>query len=229
MSRPRVVIVGNGMAGSRVAEEVRANDPQRLVDLTVIGAETGMAYNRILLSEVLAGRHRASEIALTVDDWHHSNEVRLRTGSPVVRIDRVNRFVETQVGDNTEYDALVLATGSRPWMPPLGGLFRNLPKNEVGTPEFIPGTFVFRTLDDCTAIEAAVATATRAVILGGGLLGIEAARGLAGRGLPVVLVHLADHLMERQLDDTAGKILARTLGDLGVTTRLSVAAVAVIR
>ncbi|HEY4898752.1 MAG TPA: FAD-dependent oxidoreductase [Candidatus Nanopelagicaceae bacterium] len=232
MSRPRVVIVGNGMAGSRVAEEVRANDPQRLVDLTVIGAETGVAYNRILLSEVLAGRHHASDIALTVDDWHRSNEVRLRTGSPVVRIDRVNRFVETQEGDQTEYDALVLATGSRPWMPPLTGLFNTpqlLPENEIGTPELIPGSFVFRTLDDCTAIEAAVATATRAVVLGGGLLGIEAARGLAGRGLPVVLVHLADHLMERQLDATAGKMLARTLGDLGVTTRLSVSAVAVIR
>lgn len=229
MSRPRVVIIGNGMAGSRVTEEIRVNDPHHMVNLTVIGAEVGVAYNRILLSEVLAGRHRASEISLTVDDWHQRNEVQLRTGTPVVRIDRANRTVETEAGEEFPYDALIFATGSRPWMPPLDGLFRTMSADEIGTPELIPGCFVFRTLQDCAAIENAAATSRRAVVLGGGLLGIEAARGLAGRGLPVVLVHLADHLMERQLDPTAGKMLARTLSELGVTTRLSATALAVIR
>lgn len=229
MSHPRIVIVGNGMAGSRVAEEVRAHDPNYLVDLTVIGAESGVAYNRILLSEVLAGRHRASDISLTVDDWHRLNQVRLHNGSPVTRIDRINRIVETEAGKISPYDVLVLATGSRPWMPPLDGLFCSTMTEGYRAPTLIAGSYVFRTLDDCMAIESASATATRAVVLGGGLLGIEAARGLAGRGLQVILVHMADHLMERQLDSAAGKMLARTLSDLGVTIRLSASASAVIR
>lgn len=229
MSRPRVVIVGNGMAGSRVAQEVRANDPNRLVDLTVIGTESGVAYNRILLSEVLAGRHRAGDISLSVDDWHETNDVRLHTGSPVTRIDRDKRVVATFDGSEFAYDSLVLATGSRAWLPPLDGLAHELPEGDCDAPELVPGSFVFRTLDDCAAIEAAAKTATRVVVLGGGLLGIEAARGIAGRGLPVVIVHLASHLMERQLDPAAGKVLARTLTDLGVTVRLGASAQAVIR
>lgn len=220
MSRPKVVIVGNGMAGSRVAEDIRAQDAQRLVDLTVIGDESHHAYNRILLSGVLAGRHRVNDIALTLPDWHETNDVTLLSGSAAVGIDRTARMVTTADGRTVPYDVLVLATGSRAWTPPVAGL--------VSGDQLMPGAHVFRTLDDCQAIQAAAARANRAVVLGGGLLGIEAARGIAGLGIPVVVVHLARHLMERQLDVAAGRVLARTLGDLGVTVRVGAAASSVI-
>ncbi len=231
MSRPRVVVLGNGMAGSRVVEEIRRHDPARLVKLTVVGSESHTAYNRILLSEVLAGRHQAADIALNVDGWHVDNDVALRCGSPGIRIDRRAQLVETQDGATYSYDALVLSTGSRPLIPPVDGLMSadTVSVDTVSAGHgFVKGAFVFRTLDDCRAIEAAATTASRAVVLGGGLLGIEAARGLAGRGLPVVLVHLAGHLMERQLDPAAGRVLAKTLAELGVTVRLGACAQSVI-
>lgn len=221
MSRPRVVIVGNGMAGSRVVEQLRRFDPNHLLEVTVLGAESENPYNRVLLSEVLAGRHRADDIRLTAAGWHESNDIRLQLGSPVTRIDRAAQQVETADRLTYPYDTLVLATGSRPLVPPVTGLVAD--DNEL-----VAGAFAFRTLTDCTAIEQASLSATRAVVLGGGLLGIEAARGLAGRGVPVILVHLADHLMERQLDAGAGRVLARTLTDLGVTIRLGAAAETVI-
>lgn len=195
-----VVIVGNGMAGARLAQELRARRDDG--PITVIGAETGGTYNRVLLSHVLAGTARADDIALTNLDWYARHDVTLLAGVRATAIDRSRRRVSTDDGREVPYETLVLATGSTALVPP--GL--------EGATQATP----FRTLDDCAAIVSRAAQATRAVVLGGGLLGLEAARGLAGRGLRVTVLHLAGHLMERQLDAGAGRVLSRTLRDLGV-------------
>src|SRR5262249_46874537 len=149
--------------------------------ITVIGAEAGGTYNRVLLSHVLAGTARADDIALINLDWYAGHGVTLLAGVRATRIDRSRRRVSTDDGREVPYERLVLATGSAPLVPPgLEGATRATP---------------FRTLDDCSVIVARAAQATRAVVLGGGLLGLEAARGLAGRGLRVTVLHLAGHLM----------------------------------
>jgi len=204
----RLVVIGYGMAGSRVVEDVRARDPHRRIDITVLGAEKQAAYNRVLLSDVLAGRTAADDIALTAAGWPAEAGVDLRLGAAATGIDRERREVVADDGSRIGYDRLVLATGSRAWLPPVEGL-------DVTR----PGITVFRTLDDCHAIIAAAHNARRVVVLGGGLLGLEAARGLAGRGLAVTVLHFAGHLMERQLDEGAGSVLTRTLGQLGVEIR----------
>lgn len=191
----RILIVGNGMAGARLASELSDQD------VTVFGAEDHPAYNRILLSSVLAGKHRPADIALI-------GSLKARTGVAVTSIDRVAKTVTTDDGLVTEYDHLVLATGSKAIVPP--GMESALP---------------FRTLDDCHRILAQADGAQSALVLGGGLLGLEAARGLALRGLRVEVVHAVGHLMERQLDPGASRVLERTLADLGITVHLDAMAV----
>ncbi|WP_433323380.1 FAD-dependent oxidoreductase [Spirillospora sp. CA-294931] len=203
-----IVIIGNGMAGSRLVTEIRARD--REVPLTVFGAETQQPYNRVLLSNVLAGIARPDQIGLVDPAWYGRNDVDARLGVQVERIDRDAGVVHASDGTATPYGTLVIATGSTSFVPPFPG-------TEDGLPE---GAVAFRTLDDCHAILDAAEGAGRAVVVGGGLLGIEAARGLAGRGLEVTVVHLAGHLMERQLDPGAGRVLARTLGRLGIRAHL---------
>jgi assimilatory nitrate reductase electron transfer subunit len=197
----RIVVVGNGMAGSRLVSELRARD--REVPITVFGAEAAQPYNRVLLSNVLAGATAPGDIGLVDPGWYAVNGVDARLGAEVVAIDRQRKTVTSADGTVTPYDTLVLATGSAPVVPPLRGLDAE-------------GVVVFRTLDDCRDIMDRADGAESAVVVGGGLLGLEAARGLAGRGLRVTVVHLADHLMERQLDAEAGDVLRRTIGDLGV-------------
>ncbi|GAA2594127.1 FAD-dependent oxidoreductase [Actinomadura fulvescens] len=203
-----IVVIGNGMAGSRFVTEVRARD--RETPLTVFGAERQQPYNRVLLSNVLAGVAGPDQIGLVDPAWYGRNDVDARLGVEVVRIDRAARRVHASDGSVTPYETLVIATGSTSFVPPIPGTEDGLP----------PGAVAFRTLDDCSAILDAAASARTAVVVGGGLLGIEAARGLAGRGLEVTVVHLAGHLMERQLDPGAGKVLARTLGRLGIRALL---------
>ncbi|GLZ03257.1 FAD/NAD(P)-binding oxidoreductase [Actinomadura sp. NBRC 104412] len=207
-----IVVVGNGMAGSRLVSEIRERDPR--VPLTVFGAEPRQPYNRVLLSSVLAGATGPDQIGLVDPAWYGANGVDARLGVEVVRIDRAAKVVHGSDGGAVPYGTLVLATGSRSVVPPIPGT--RLPGRD-GLPA---GAVTFRTLDDCAAIIEAASGARRAVVVGGGLLGIEAARGLAGRGLEVTVVHLAGHLMERQLDPGAGKVLARTLGRLGVQARV---------
>jgi len=212
----RVVVVGNGMAGSRVVDELLARDDR--LHVTVFGAERHAAYNRVLLSSVLAGAATVDDIRLGPD--HSANDrLVVRTGVTVRRIDRARRLVVGHDGTRATYDVLVLATGSSARVPPIAGLVRD--------GGLIPGAAVFRTVDDCHEILAATTSADRAVVVGGGLLGLEAARGLAARGLDVEVLHHTGHLMERQLDPLAGKVLARTLADLGVRVRLAASAVAV--
>jgi assimilatory nitrate reductase electron transfer subunit len=202
----RVVVVGFGMAGARVAAELRARDAD--VKVTAFSAEPHQPYNRILLSTLLAGKAHEGDLTTTAPPG--GADVRL--GVPVTAVNRTRRVVVTP-DDELEYDALVLATGARAVLPPLDGLDR-------------AGVHVFRTLDDCRGIVAAAGGARTAVVLGGGLLGLEAARGLAGRGIDVTVVHSGCHVMDRQLDRDGGAVLARTLSDLGVGVRLGARAVA---
>ncbi|MFI6508881.1 FAD-dependent oxidoreductase [Streptosporangium sp. NPDC050855] len=201
----RIVVVGNGMAGARLVSEIRARD--RHVGLTVFGAEHGQPYNRVLLSNVVAGTMPPDQVRLLDPAWYADHSVTAVPGVEVVAVDRESQFVITATGRREPYDVLVLATGSEAVVPPVPGAERAV---------------TFRTMDDCHAILRAAGSARRAVVVGGGLLGIEAARGLAGRGLPVTLLHLAGHLMDRQLDAEAGLVLGQTLGGLGVEIRTGV-------
>ena len=202
----RVVIVGNGMAGARLAEELLRRDPT--TEVTVVGAEDRPAYNRVLLSDVLAGKRAGTAIDL-VDT---PGAVR-RLGVRVTGIDRDARTVTTDAGEVLPYDALVLATGSTAVVPPVHGI-----AGPAG--RLLPGVFVFRTLDDCAGIAAAAGRARRAVVVGGGLLGLEAARGLLQHGLQVDVVHGMGHLMDVQLDAVGGAVLRRAVEALGVGVHL---------
>lgn len=185
-----MVVIGAGMAGARLAA--------RVPGVTVIGEEEHAPYNRVLLAEVLAGRYEPDVIALPPAE--------VRRGVRVVRIDRADRLVHCDDGSVVGYERLVLATGSNPVLPPLRGLGHMLPD----------GVHPFRTLDDCLALRAAVRPGVRAVVIGGGLLGVSAARALAERGAQVVLAQQGEHLMERQLDAESAGLLRRHLEALGV-------------
>ncbi|MEV0649675.1 FAD-dependent oxidoreductase [Phytomonospora sp. NPDC050363] len=195
----KVVIAGYGMAGARLARELGL----RGAEVTVFGAEHEPAYNRVLLPGILAGTHAEADLSLPAPPAH----VDLRLGEAVTSLDTHAREV-----NGVGYDAFVLATGAEAALPPVPGL-DPLPRNVT----------VFRSMADCRAILAAAEGRRRALVLGGGLLGLEAARGLAGRGMDVTVVHAAGHLMERQLDTVAGDLLAGTLAALGVSVLTNVA------
>lgn len=211
----RIVIVGYGMAGARLAEEIRRRDKDS-VAVTILGAEEHPAYNRILLSSVVGGGMTPEMVRLHDDGWAVRHDIDLRLGTAVTGIDRAARTVALDDGSTVDYDALVLATGSRPWLPPTEGLVVD------GMPA--PGAVAFRTLDDCEKIVAASRPGAPVAVVGGGLLGLEAARGLASRGNLVTVVHPVGHLMERQLDPGAGAVLAARLATLGIEVRLNVKA-----
>ncbi|GAA1245952.1 FAD-dependent oxidoreductase [Prauserella halophila] len=214
MNARRVVVLGYGMAGARLADEIRNRDPDgERVALTVVGAEPHAAYNRVLLSAVVAGTMRPDSVRLHDEDWAERHHVDLRLDVAARRIDRPNRTVELSDGTTVAYDALVLATGSRPWVPPVDGLV-----DDDG--ELADGALAFRNLDDCDRILDAAKVGAPVAVLGGGLLGLEAARGLAGRGNRVTVVHPAQHPMERQLDPGSGRVLTRTFDELGIDFRL---------
>lgn len=200
----RVVVVGNGMAGARVVDELRRRDP--LLEITVFGAEHRPAYNRILLSDVLAGKR--DDVTLSGVDG-----VVRHLGVTVVEVDRRARLVHGSDGSVAAYDALVLATGSEPIVPPVQGIAG--PSGQL-----LDGVFVFRTLEDCAAIAARAKRSTRAVVVGGGLLGLEAARGLLQHGVQVDIVHGMGHLMDVQLDPRGGAVLRRSVEGLGVGVHL---------
>ena len=200
-----VVIAGYGMAGARLAEEILRRDPDgERVNVTILGEEPHLAYNRVLLSGVVAGSMKPEHVTLHGPEWAE----RVRLGTSVTSIDRAARKVTLSDGSTVAYDALVLATGSRAWLPPVEGLDS-------------PDVVTFRTLDDCARILEAAEPGAPVAVLGGGLLGLEAARGLVGRGCQVTVVHPVGHVMERQLDSAAGAVLARKLSTLGIEFRLN--------
>ncbi|MER5431915.1 FAD-dependent oxidoreductase [Streptomyces sp. NPDC002588] len=196
-SNTRVVVIGAGLAGVRLARRLG----ELGVPALLVGEEEHRPYNRVLLAEVLAGRYAPEVIALPAP----AGPLRAR----VTGIDRAGRTVTCADGSEIAYDTLVLATGSNPVLPPLRGLFT--PDHEL--PE---GVHAFRTMDDCLGLSKAVRPGVRAVVIGGGLLGVSAARALAVRGAQVVLAQQAERLMERQLDPAASKLVRRHLADLGV-------------
>jgi nitrite reductase (NADH) large subunit len=212
-TRRQLVVIGNGMAGARLVEEVVARD-ESAFDITMFGDEPYGNYNRILLSGVLAGTHDAKDIFINPLGWYEQHDVRLHAGVRVARIDRAERQVIGADGRITPYDQLVIATGSSPFVPPLEGLVTD-------TGRYRDGVFVFRTLDDCSAIREYAARARRAAVIGGGLLGLEAARGLLQLDVEVHVVHLMRHLMEVQLDEPSGAMLLAAMDRLGVHTHLS--------
>jgi assimilatory nitrate reductase electron transfer subunit len=214
-----VVIVGNGMAGSRLADELRRREPDPdILRIAVIGEEQHPAYNRVLLSSVVGGGLDIEGVQLYPAGWYGRHHVELFRGVRVVAVDRRRRLVFDSHGRAHGYDVLVLATGSRSWVPPVEGL-------AGADGQLAGGVVTFRTASDCERIVAAAQPGGLVAVLGGGLLGLEAARGVVGRGAAVTVLHPVGHLMERQLDPAAGRVLARTLDRLGINVRLNVSAV----
>jgi nitrite reductase (NADH) large subunit len=201
-NRRKLVVVGNGMAAGRVLDELFARAPDAY-DVTLFGAEPRVNYDRIMLSPVLAGEKRFEDIVVHDDAWYARHEVDLRKGETVVAIDRAARCVRTQSGAVAHYDALLLATGSRPILIPVPGAE-------------LPGVVTFRDLDDVEAMLAAARRGGHAVVIGGGLLGLEAAAGLATKGMKTTVLHLMPTLMERQLDPNAAYLLQKAIERRGI-------------
>ena len=212
--KQKLVVIGNGMAGVRAVEEILARGGAEQFDITIFGDEPYGNYNRILLSNVLNGSQEPHDIFLNPLDWYQENEVTLHAGVRVTDINRPGKFVSGDNGVEAIYDKLLIATGSRPFVPPIPGLYQ-----EDG--RFKSGIFVFRTIDDCNKIAGYATKCKKAVVLGGGLLGLEAARGLMNFGVEVHVVHLADSLMNQQLDPIGGKILQNTMEKMGVRVHCS--------
>jgi nitrite reductase (NADH) large subunit len=207
-ARPTVVVVGTGMAGARVVEEILARTPDSF-HLRLFGEEPHGTYNRILLSHVLGGFADPKQLWLKTLEWYEQKGALVHAGIRAERIDRHNRLVCGAGGKVVEpYDFLVLATGSRPFVPPIEGTRKQ-------------GVFVFRTLEDCSAIGARARECERAVVLGGGLLGLEAARGLLSHGVEVIVVEAAPHLMPQQLDAMSAALLKRKMEAMGVEVLLN--------
>lgn len=226
MSQKRkLVIIGNGMAGARLAEDVLARGGRELFDVVMFGDEPYGNYNRILLSGVLSGSHDPKDIFINPLAWYETNGVKLHAGALVTEIDREAKQVIGANGVTESYDHLVIATGSSPFIPPLEGLYPEGGEAQSAIPEpqsaFKRGVFVFRTLEDCEAIMNYASGGKRAAVIGGGLLGLEAARGLLNLGAEVHVVHLMPHLMEVQLDAPAGATLKRSMEAMGVKVQLN--------
>ncbi|MBK9345104.1 MAG: NAD(P)/FAD-dependent oxidoreductase [Burkholderiales bacterium] len=207
MKKSKLVMVGNGMAGVRTLEELLKIAPD-LYDITVFGAEPHPNYNRILLSPVLAGEQTIDEIVLNPWDWYTENHITLHAGKKVVSVDRVRRMVRAVDSEGgvteAEYDRLLLCTGSKPFILPIPG-------------KDLKGVIAYRDIADTNEMIETAKHYKKAVVIGGGLLGLEAANGLMLRGMDVSVVHVMPTLMERQLDSVAGKMLEKSLKDRGLT------------
>ena len=206
-AKERLVVIGNGMAGCRAIEEILKRDPNRY-EITVFGAEPRVNYNRIMLSPVLAGEKTFDDIVINDAAWYADNSIVLHSGRAVTGIDRLSKTVSAEGGLECGYNKLILACGSDPVRLPLPGAD-------------LEGVVTFRDLDDVEKMVAASDAGGAAVVIGGGLLGLEAAYGLAKRGMKATVVHLMDVLMERQLDSAAGYLLTEALVERGVETILS--------
>ncbi|MBU9722570.1 MULTISPECIES: nitrite reductase large subunit NirB [Bacillaceae] len=202
MTKRKLVLVGNGMAGIRCLEEILNIDPERF-DITVFGSEPHPNYNRIMLSSVLQGDTTVDDIVLNSYEWYAENNIQLYTGETVEKIDKDTKQVFTDKGRSVPYDDLILATGSHPFMLPLPGADKD-------------GVIAFRNIEDCETMIDTSKKYERAVVIGGGLLGLEAARGLLNLGMEVDVVHILDYLMERQLDPTASAMLQEELEKQGM-------------
>ena len=220
MSKQKLVVVGNGMAGARAVEEVLARGGAEMFDIVMFGDEPYGNYNRIMLSNILSGQQNYDEIFLNTIEWYAENDIVLHTGARVNEINRFGKYVVAENGVREDYDYLMIATGSRAFMPPIPGL-------HMEDKSLKPGVFGFRTIDDTTGMVAA-APGKKAVVIGGGLLGLEAARGLMTHGCEVTVVHLGKHLMDQQLDTTSGKMLRTAMEKMGITVLTETSTVQVL-
>ncbi|MEO5934077.1 MAG: FAD-dependent oxidoreductase [Duganella sp.] len=206
-SKPALVVIGNGMAGMRTVEELHKLDPD-MYEITVFGAEPHGNYNRILLSPVLAGEKTMDDIMLNTREWYVQHGITLHAGDPVEHIDRRKRIVRARSGLEVRYDRLLIATGSKPFIIPVPG-------------HQLPGVLAFRDIQDVESMLEAARNHKHAVVIGGGLLGLEAANGLQRQGMLVTVVHVTDALMNQQLDKPAAQLLQKALEDKGLTFMLN--------
>ncbi len=202
MQKMKLVVVGNGMAGMRTVEELLKIAPD-LYDISVFGDEPYPNYNRIMLSPVLANEQTIDDIILNTREWYAQNNIQLYTNARVNKIDRKNRIVYAEDGTSAEYDRLLIATGSKPFMPPIPG-------------KELAGVIGYRDIKDTNEMIATAKLHKHAVVIGGGLLGLEAANGLKIQGMDVTVVHKNAWLLEKQLDQTAGAMLQKNLADKGL-------------
>ena len=219
-ARRRLVVIGNGMAGARAVEEILARGGAEQFSITMFGDEPYGNYNRIMLSHVLSGEESDADIFLNSLHWYQDNNITLHAGVRVERIDRFTKYVFANNGHVVPYDVLIIATGSQSFMPPMDGLYT--PSGSIK-----PGVFTFRTIDDTRNMVRHARCGEhpnghpsererRAVVIGGGLLGLEAARGLQSHGIGVDVVHSGAHLMNAQMGPDGGAILRRSVEALGI-------------
>lgn len=206
MQKIKLVVIGNGMAGMRTVEELLKISPD-LYDITVFGDEPYPNYNRIMLSPVLANEQTIDDIILNTREWYAENNITLHTDAYVNKIDRAKRIVSTENGTTAEYDRLLIATGSKPFMPPIPG-------------KELDGVIGYRDIKDTNDMIDAAKKYKHAVVIGGGLLGLEAANGLKIQGMDVTVIHRNEWLLERQLDKTAGIMLQKSLEAKGLKFHL---------
>ncbi|GAE35132.1 nitrite reductase large subunit NirB [Halalkalibacter akibai] len=214
MKKQKLVMVGNGMAGVRVIEEIIKINPN-LYSVTIFGSEPHPNYNRIKLSNVLQGETRFEETIINDWDWYQANEIELYTGETVLKVDPESQIIITDKGREESYDKLILATGSLPFILPVPGADKK-------------GVIGFRDIKDCEMMIKASEQYKKAVVIGGGLLGLEAAKGLIHLGMQVDVVHLMEHLMERQLDPVASSMLKRELEEQGMNFLMEKATVELV-
>ena len=207
MKKMKLVVIGNGMAGMRVVEELLKISPD-LYDITVFGDEPYPNYNRIMLSPVLANEQTIDDIILNTREWYAENNIALHTEARINKIDRVKRIVTAENGETAEYDRLLIATGSKPFMPPIPG-------------NGLDGVLGYRDIKDTNDMIAAAKKYKHAVVIGGGLLGLEAANGLSIQGMDVTVIHRNEWLLEKQLDKTAGIMLQKSLEAKGLKFHLN--------
>jgi nitrite reductase (NADH) large subunit len=205
--KKRLIIIGMGMAATRFVEELIKRVPDDF-DICMIGDEPSLPYNRVLLSSLLAGELDETELELKTPDWWTHHKIQTLTGQRVCEIDRTSKTLTLTNGFTLTYDVVVIATGSKPIILPLPGAA-------------LHGVITFRDLADIEKMRAAIAAKASAVVIGGGLLGLEAAYGLAKAGVPTHVVHLMDHLMERQLDAEAATMLRNDISARGISFHLS--------
>lgn len=220
-SKRNLVVIGNGMSGARTVEEILARGGAELFNIAMFGGEPFGNYNRIMLSGVLDGSHEAAEIVLNPLAWYEQNGIRLRAGVRATRILRFARRVLGADGSEEPYDKLIIATGSRSFIPPISGLTQS-----DGSVK--PGVFGFRSLEDCRRMADYAHGKKRAAVIGGGLLGLECAHGLQSLGLEVHVMHRSTHLMNQQLDVAAGAILRSLIEERGIHVHLGADTAAVL-
>ncbi len=206
MQKKKLVVIGNGMAGMRTVEQILKRAPD-LYDITVFGDEPYPNYNRIMLSPVLANEQTIDDIMIHTRAWYEEHNITLHTGAYVNKIDSVKQTVSTVNGLSASYDRLLIATGSKPFMPPIAG-------NDL------EGVIGYRDINDTNAMIEASSKHQNAVIIGGGLLGLEAANGLKTRGMDVTVIHRNQWLLEKQLDQSAAALLQASLEAKGLTFHL---------